>query len=113
VQLSATIILIIVDILRIAIFAYSQKIDWLTKPAINALPFKVSRYSGKGTVMPEETVLIQPVTVVRDTDGWWHHPDLPMFEEEQGEESREWIKAQGLTIVTAEMEYEVDTDNDP
>ena len=63
--------------------------------------------------MPEEIVLIQPVAVVRDTDGWWHHPDLPVFEEEQGEESREWVKAQGLTIVTAEMEYEVDTDNDP
>jgi hypothetical protein len=63
--------------------------------------------------MPEEIVLIQPVPVVRETDGWWHHPDLPMFEEDQGEESRELVKAQGLTIITAEMEYEVDTDNDP
>lgn len=63
--------------------------------------------------MPEEIVLIQPVPLVREADGWWHHPDLPMFEEDQGEESREWVKAQGLTIVTAEMEYEVDTDNDP
>jgi hypothetical protein len=63
--------------------------------------------------MPEEIALIQPAPVVREADGWWHHPNLPVFEEGQAEESRAWVKAQGLAIVTAEMEYEVDTDNDP
>ena len=34
--------------------------------------------------MPEETVLIQPLPVERDTDGWWsHHPNyLSEFDDE-------------------------------
>jgi hypothetical protein len=33
-------------------------------------PFKVSRYSGKGTVMPA-IIQIDPVDVVRDKHGYW------------------------------------------
>jgi len=31
--------------------------------------------------MPEETVLIQPVPVVRDENGMFWHPNLPPFDE--------------------------------
>lgn len=49
--------------------------------------------------MPEETVLIQPVAVVRDKDGWWYHTDIPEFG--GGEDPASYIactKEQGLEL---------------
>lgn len=49
--------------------------------------------------MPVETVLIQPVAVVRDKDGWWYHPDIPDFG--GGEDPAPyiaWTKEQGLEL---------------
>jgi len=63
--------------------------------------------------MPEETVLIQPAPVERDAEGYWLHPDLPVFEEGEADKSKAWVAAQGLTVRTQEMEYDVDTDTDP
>jgi hypothetical protein len=46
----------------------------------------ISPYSGKDEVVPEENVSIQPSPVVREANGWWHHQNLPVFDEDQGEE---------------------------
>lgn len=65
--------------------------------------------------MPSENQihLIQPVPVERDSEGYWYHPDMPTFEEDQAAESKAWIAQQGLILTKVEMEYEVDTDTDP
>ena len=65
--------------------------------------------------MPTENQnhLIQPAPVERDSEGYWWHPDLTIFEEGQAAESKAWVVQQGLTISKVEMEYEVDTDTDP
>ncbi|UVK96506.1 hypothetical protein [Pseudomonas sp. B21-048] len=55
--------------------------------------------------MSEETVLIQPVPVVRDADGMFWHPDLPPFEEGDEEKSKQWIASQGLTVGMVSLEY--------
>ena len=60
-------------------------------------PLRHSRYSGKDKAMPEETVLIQPVTVERDKDGWWVHPDMPDFDENYAA-LKTWIAEQHLEI---------------
>ena len=55
--------------------------------------------------MPEEIKLIQPAPVVRDAEGMFWHPDLPSFEEGDGEKSKQWIADQGLVVKTASIEY--------
>jgi hypothetical protein len=70
-------------------YASLSSLFFVTTPS----PFKVSRYSGKGTVMPEEK-LIDPVEVVRDSDGYWYHPGIPDFDEEH-ETYKVWLDTQG------------------
>ena len=54
--------------------------------------------------MPEEIKLIQPAPVVRDEYGMFQHPDLPDFEEGDGEKCKAWIERQGLQLVMAYLE---------
>lgn len=54
--------------------------------------------------MSDAIVLIQPAPVVRDENGMFWHPDLPDFEEGDGEKSRQWTAEQGLTIRHAALE---------
>ena len=44
--------------------------------------------------MPKESVLIQPLPVERDVDGWWSHPNyLSEFDDEITEEQfKEWCR---------------------
>ncbi|MGU9813160.1 hypothetical protein [Pseudomonas sp. LF052] len=63
----------------------------------NTSPFKVSRYSGKDEVMPEETVLIEPIEVVRNHCGNWTHPDLPAWGEgERFDTIEAWFDARQI-----------------
>ena len=57
--------------------------------------------------MPEETVLIQPVAVVRDADGWWSHPDLPDFDEDYAA-FKAWIAEQRLELQQWHMEADME-----
>ena len=54
--------------------------------------------------MPEEIKLIQPAPVVRDEYGMFQHPDLPDFEEGDGEKCKAWIAQQGLQLVMVHLE---------
>jgi hypothetical protein len=75
-------------------------------------PFKVSRYSGKGTVMPEETVLIQPLPVQRGKGGNWTHPQLPEFGENCGfEPIRIWLESQNLDWKMIPLEDDMPADD--
>ena len=56
--------------------------------------------------MPEETVLIQPVAVERDKDGWWVHPDMPAFDENYAA-LKTWIAEQYLEIQQWHMESDI------
>ena len=58
--------------------------------------------------MPEETVLIQPVAVVRDADGWWSHPDIPDFDEDYAA-FKAWIAEQRLELQQWHMEADIDS----
>ncbi|MDH2077205.1 hypothetical protein [Pseudomonas atacamensis] len=55
--------------------------------------------------MPEEIKLIQPAPVVRDANGWFQHPDMPDFDEGDGEKCKAWVAEQGLTVSQARLEY--------
>ena len=57
--------------------------------------------------MPEETVLIQPVSVERDKNGWWVHPDMPDFDENYAA-LKAWIAEQHLEIQQWHMEADID-----
>ncbi len=49
--------------------------------------------------MPEEIVLIQPVAVERDKNGWWYHSHIPSFG--GGEDPAPyiaWTKEQSLKL---------------
>ena len=65
---------------------------------------KVSRYSGKGTVMPEEIKLIQPALVVHDENGMFWHPELPSFDEGDEQKSKQWVADQGLSVLRVSLE---------
>ena len=56
--------------------------------------------------MPEKTILIQPVTVERDKDGWWVHPDMPDFDENYAA-LKGWIAEQHLEIQQWHMEADI------
>ena len=58
--------------------------------------------------MPEEIKLIQPAPVVRDENGFFQHPDLPDFDEGDGEKSKAWIAEQRLQVKMVELEYHSD-----
>lgn len=54
--------------------------------------------------MPEETVLIQPTPVVRDGYGMFAHPDMPDFDEGDGEKVKAWVAAQALEVAMVSLE---------
>ena len=55
--------------------------------------------------MPEEIKLIQPAPVVRDEYGMFQHPDLPDFDEGDGDKCKAWIAEQGLEVGKVSLEY--------
>lgn len=67
-----------------------------------------SRIGDPGEVMTEEIKLIQAVPVVRDDEGMFYHPDMPDFDEGEGERCRVWIAEQGLEVKMVELEYHSD-----
>lgn len=93
-----------------------------TRKTCNPSPFKVSRYSGKGSPMFEELQkeveslsigspavrLIEPAQVIRDENGMFQHPELPNFDEGDGEKCKQWIAEQGLQVKMVELEYHSD-----
>lgn len=62
--------------------------------------------------MPEETVLIQPMPVGRDSHGWWSHPGyLSEFDDEITEaQFHEWCLRHQVETKVTHMESDVDTD---
>jgi hypothetical protein len=52
--------------------------------------------------MSEEIRLIQPAKVVRDEMGSFQHPDIPDFDEGDGDKCKAWVAEQGLTVEPAE-----------
>ncbi|UVL01063.1 hypothetical protein [Pseudomonas sp. B21-048] len=62
--------------------------------------------------MPEETVLIQPLPVERDNDGWWsHHDYLSEFDDEITEaQFNDWCSRNQVETKISHMESDVSTD---
>lgn len=62
--------------------------------------------------MPEETVLIQPLTVQRDSDGWWSHPDyLSEYDDEVTEaQFSDWCVRNRVETKITHMASDVDTE---
>lgn len=54
--------------------------------------------------------LIGPVPVERDADGWWEHPEVPEFDEDDHAGFRAWVIAQRLELRQRHMDSDVDTD---
>ncbi|NHZ94601.1 hypothetical protein F2P46_02425 [Massilia sp. CCM 8734] len=52
--------------------------------------------------------LIQPVEVARDEFGFWTHPDLPSFDEGEGEKYNAWLAEQGIRVSMSALEDEPD-----
>ncbi|MGE8098061.1 hypothetical protein [Pseudomonas fluorescens] len=62
--------------------------------------------------MPEETVLIQPMPVERDSDGWWSHPG---YLSEYGDEVTtaqldDWCTRNQVETKVTHMESDVDAE---
>lgn len=55
--------------------------------------------------MSEEIKLIQPAPAVRDEMGSFQHPDMPDFDEGDGDKYKAWAAEQGLTVTQARLEY--------
>lgn len=55
--------------------------------------------------MSEEIKLIQPAPVERDENGMLQHPDMPDFEEGDGDKRKAWIAEQGLALAIVRLEY--------
>lgn len=54
--------------------------------------------------MPEEIKLIQPAPVERDENGMFWHPELPEFDEGDGDKCKAWIAQQGLQVAMVSIE---------
>lgn len=52
--------------------------------------------------------LIKSWPVKRDENGFFQHPDLPDFDEGDGERCKVWIAEQGLEVTKVELEYHSD-----
>lgn len=52
--------------------------------------------------------LIRHWPVRRDENGLFQHPDLPDFDEGDGDRCKSWIAEQGLEVAKAELEYHSD-----
>ena len=48
--------------------------------------------------------MIEPASVVRDEYGFWSHPDLPGFDEGEGDKYRAWIVQQQISVKRVDME---------
>ena len=55
--------------------------------------------------MSEEVKLIQPAPVVRDENGMFAHPDMPDFDEGDGEKVKAWVAEQALEVAMGSIEY--------
>ncbi|MFJ2989994.1 hypothetical protein ACIPF8_19180 [Collimonas sp. NPDC087041] len=53
--------------------------------------------------------LIQPLPVVRDSDGFWFHIGVPNFDEGEDEQYKAWLKSQGLATKFKKLDGEDDT----
>jgi hypothetical protein len=49
--------------------------------------------------------LIEPVPVIRDENGFFHHPGLPDFDEGDGDKCKAWIAEQELEVAMVSLEY--------
>ena len=58
--------------------------------------------------MSEEIKLIQPAPVVRDENGMFAHPDMPDFDEGDGDKCKAWVAEQALEVTMARLEYHSD-----
>ncbi|AMP15523.1 hypothetical protein [Collimonas pratensis] len=54
-------------------------------------------------------IFIQPLPVVRDSDGFWFHIGVPNFDEGEGEHYKAWLVSQGLVTDYKMLESEADT----
>ncbi|WVN20974.1 hypothetical protein VYI69_13710 [Pseudomonas yamanorum] len=52
--------------------------------------------------------LIKHWPVGRDENGMFQHPDMPDFEEGDGDKCKAWIAAQGLQVKMVSLEYHSD-----
>lgn len=52
------------------------------------------------------TALIMPVEVVREKDGSFVHPDMPPFDEGDGDKYHAWLVEQGLRVSRSMLEDE-------
>lgn len=50
-----------------------------------------------------DVVQIQAAPVLRDEGGNWWHPDMPAFDEGDGDKFTAWLTAQGLELSRAEL----------
>lgn len=48
--------------------------------------------------------MIEAAPVARDEYGFWSHPDLPDFEEDEGDKYRLWLAQQQITAKRVDME---------
>ena len=53
----------------------------------------------------EKIKLIQPAPVVRDEYGMFQHPDMPDFDEGDGDKCKAWIAEQGLHVGMVSLEF--------
>lgn len=52
---------------------------------------------------------INPISVVRDPDGYWSHVGVPNFDEGEDEQYKAWLKSQRLVIAYKMLDGEDDT----
>lgn len=57
-----------------------------------------------------EVIFIQPANVLRDEHGMFAHPDMPEFDEGDGDgdKVKAWVAEQGLEVKMVELEYHSD-----
>jgi len=80
----------------------------IASPPYSYLPLIVCCVCGEDEVMPEEIRLIQPAPVTRDENGFFQHPDLPDFDEGDGDKCKAWIAEQELEVAMVSLEYHSD-----
>lgn len=49
--------------------------------------------------------LIEPAKVIRDENGMFQHPNMPDFDEGDGEKCKQWIAEQGMAVAMVSIEY--------
>lgn len=75
----------------------SDVVEGIERQAFAHAVGATSRWLGL-TVVP-----IHAAPVLRDETGNWWHPDMPPFDEGDGEKFKAWLKAQGLELARAEL----------